>query len=198
MVNQGKWRAILLFGMPGSGKGTQGKVLGSLLGFLHIATGDIFRNLSKLGPLGKEVDRYTSEGKLVPDELTVQVWRNHMGLLSREGKFDPAKQIIILDGLPRTYAQAKIIDDQIQVLRIYYLKLQSDEEAVERIKARALKEGRVDDAREVVIRKRLETFYQETKATIEYYDPSLVTDVNASRRPIEILAELARDLGTRI
>ncbi len=66
-----------MFGMPGSGKGTQGRALGSVPGYVHIATGDIFRQLNRLGQLGREVDRHISQGKLVPDDLTLQILRNH-------------------------------------------------------------------------------------------------------------------------
>ena len=77
-----KYRTILLFGMPGSGKGTQGIVLGQLPDLVHISCGDIFRKLPKYGALGKEIVDYTSQGLLVPDDLTVRIWENHIRILA--------------------------------------------------------------------------------------------------------------------
>lgn len=195
MGDKKRWRAMLLFGMPGSGKGTQGRAIGSLPGFLHISSGDIFRQLYKAGPLGREVDRFTSAGKLVPDELTVQIWHNHMEVLMRKGTYDPEAQIIIADGIPRTFEQARMLSPYLEVLRIYYLKLPDIEEAVDRIRRRALRDGRNDDADEQVIRGRMDTFFRQTADTLRYYDESLVTEINAGESAIQVLAELARDVS---
>lgn len=186
-----KYRAFLLFGMPGSGKGTQGSALGKMPGYLHIASGEIFRQLNVLGQLGRKVAEYTSKGQLVPDDLTIRIWRTHIRLLKEQQIFQPKEHIIISDGLPRTYQQAQLLDDQLQVERIFYLKLRSDEEAIQRIKQRALKEKRVDDANEDVIRDRLITFRKNTENTLSFYDPSLVVDIDASQRPMEVLRDLA-------
>lgn len=189
-----KWRAILLFGPPGSGKGTQGKALGSIPGFLHVASGEIFRQLYKLGPHGKEVTKYTSNGQLVPDELTIKIWRTHMLALRDQGAFSPSDQIILLDGIPRTYQQASYLNVDLDVLAIFSLELGDDEEAVDRIKLRATKEGRIDDAREEVIRGRLETFRRQTAETLSYYDTSLVVRVNASQPALKVLSDMAGHL----
>lgn len=191
MESKTKWKAILLFGMPGSGKGTQGKALGGVPGFLHVASGDIFRQLSKLGQYGREVAKFTAKGLLVPDDLTVSIWRTHMGLLQRQGLFEPEHHVIILDGLPRTYHQAQLITNNLDVLRIFYLKLRDDEEAVHRIKVRALKENRIDDANEDVIRRRLQTFYQETASTLSFYDQGIIDEIDASRCAMHVLYELS-------
>jgi adenylate kinase len=189
---------MLLFGMPGSGKGTQGRALGCLPGFLHVSSGDVFRQLHKAGQLGKEVDKYTSLGRLVPDDLTVKIFFNHMDVLSRKGQFDPQCQMILADGIPRTFGQARILDDKLDILRIFYLKLQSDDEAVERIKHRALAEGRADDADESVIRDRLNTFYRQTADALRFYDESIVCEINATESPVQVLADLTREITAAI
>lgn len=191
-----RWRAMLLFGVPGSGKGTQGRALGCLPGLLHISSGEIFRQLYKAGPLGKEVDRYTSAGKLVPDDLTVNIFFNHMDLLTRKGEFDPKSHVIIADGIPRTYEQAKILNDRIEVVKIFNLKLQDEEEAIERIKQRALRENRRDDANDTIIRSRFETFHRQTADVLRFYDETLALEINASDNPLLVLAELAKEVGT--
>lgn len=187
-----KCRCFLLFGMPGSGKGTQGTALGSMPGYLHVATGNVFRELNRLGKLGRQVADYTSRGQLVPDELTIKIWRTHIGLLEQQGAYDRASHIVISDGLPRTYEQAQLLANDLEVLSIFYLKLTSDEEAVQRIKSRALKEKRLDDVNESVIRDRLETFRRQTAETLRFYDPNLIVEVNASQEPMHVLSDLSR------
>lgn len=191
MRDRQKWRAILLFGVPGSGKGTQGKALGCMPGFLHIATGEIFRKLNPLGQYGKQVASYTSAGKLVPDDLTIEIWRNHMSLLMKDGSFDPGRQIILLDGLPRTVRQAEMLAPELEVLRIFYLKLRDDEEALARMKARARREKRADDLNESVARGRLQVFYRDTAEILNVYDPSLIAEIDGSQPPMRVLADLA-------
>ena len=85
-----KYQAILLVGAPGSGKGTQGKMLGVIPGFLHSSTGDIFRALDKNSEMGKTFLRYSTRGELVPDEFTIDLWKQHMAGLVAAGKFDRA------------------------------------------------------------------------------------------------------------
>ncbi|MBY0587593.1 nucleoside monophosphate kinase [bacterium] len=198
MAHDIRWRAMLLFGMPGSGKGTQGQAIGSIPPFFHVSTGDIFRQLYKAGPLGREVERFTSVGKLVPDELTVQIFFNHMDLHIRKQTFLPDRNIILADGIPRTREQARMIAEKIDVVRILFLKLPDEEEAVQRIKRRAIKEGRLDDADESVIRDRLATFHRQTADALSYYDDSLITEINAADSPIAVLAELAREINTAL
>lgn len=182
---------MLLFGPPGCGKGTQGKALGSMPGFLHVASGEIFRQLYKLGTLGREVASYTDAGQLVPDDTTIQVWRSHMDSLHEKGSFVPDEQVILLDGIPRTFQQAVFLAEDIEVLSIFSLEVQDDDELVSRIKARALKENRTDDAKEEVIRGRLATFHQQTAETLSFYDPSLIVRINASQAPLRVLLDMA-------
>src|SRR6266545_1947883 len=104
---QHKYRTILLFGMPGSGKGTQGAVLGELPFLLHISMGDVFRKIPKNGRFGREIARYTSQGALVPDDLTVRIWENHIKILEMQESLIPEQHTLVLDGLPRNYTQAE-------------------------------------------------------------------------------------------
>src|SRR6478672_2049536 len=106
-----KYRTILLFGMPGSGKGTQGAVLGQLPDLIHISCGDIFRKLPKYGELGSEVVRCTSSGLMVPDDLTVRIWERHIKILELQELFLPQQHTLVLDGLPRNVAQAERLEN---------------------------------------------------------------------------------------
>ncbi len=185
-----KYRTILLFGMPGSGKGTQGMVLGQLPDLVHVSCGDIFRKLPKWGELGREVVRYTSSGLLVPDDLTVRIWRRHVQILELQELILPQQHTLILDGLPRNYSQAEELNDMLDVIQIFHLHINDTVKAGERLKARALKENRLDDINEEVIKRRLNTYYEETFATLRFYDPSIIYEVDATLPPLNVLKSI--------
>jgi adenylate kinase len=187
MLSPGKIRAILLFGMPGSGKGTQGAVLGQLPGLMHISCGDIFRKLPKNGVLGREITEYTSHGLMVPDDVTVRIWERHIHILELQELLLRDQHTLVLDGLPRNYDQAVQLDAMLDVVQIFHLVINDTEKAAERLRARALRENRLDDMNDDVIRRRLQTYYDETYQTLSFYDPGLVLDVDASQTPIDVL-----------
>ena len=128
---EAKYKSILLFGMPGSGKGTQGLILGQLPGMVHVSCGEIFRKLPRGGMLGKEVMAFTSQGNLVPDDLTVRIWSRHLKILELQEFFLPEKHVLILDGLPRNLDQAKALADigRFEGERMLLLKVCMDEAA---------------------------------------------------------------------
>ncbi len=184
------YRSILLFGPPGVGKGTQGELLGAVPGFCHLATGDMFRGLDKASELGKEFVSYSSRGELVPDELTVRLWQQHVAGLVEAGAYRPDRDILVLDGIPRSVTQAEALDDKIDVLAIIHLVCPDIDEMVQRMKGRALKQGRADDADESVIRRRFEVYEAETAPVLGHYDPKLVHDIDAVGKPSRVLSDL--------
>jgi adenylate kinase len=190
MAGSRKYRTVLLFGMPGSGKGTQGTVLGQLPDLMHISCGDIFRKLPKYGTLGKEIVGYTSHGSLVPDDLTVRIWERHIKILELQEYLFPEIHTLILDGLPRNYTQAERIDHMLDVVQIFHLKITDNDKAMERLKSRALRENRLDDTNDEVIRRRLQTYYEETYQTLSFYDKSLIFDVDAGQPPLDVLRDI--------
>jgi adenylate kinase len=185
-----RYRTILLFGMPGSGKGTQGAVLGALPDIVHVSSGDIFRKLPKWGELGKEVVHYTSEGLLVPDDLTVRICERHIKILEMQELLLPTQHTLLLDGLPRNFAQAERLDSMINVIQIFHLNISELEKARERLKARALRENRLDDINDEVINRRLKTYYEETLQTLQFYDSDLVYEIDASQSPLGVLRDI--------
>jgi adenylate kinase len=185
----GKYRCVLLFGAPGVGKGTQGKLLGQIPGFVHMASGDIFRALDKSSALGKKFLQYSSQGLLVPDDVTIEVWEDHVRRQVDKGAYRPDLDLLVLDGIPRNVAQCKSLDRHIDVLRVVHLAAPSVDEMVDRLKARALKEGRADDADESVIRRRFEVYDEETAPMLGYYDAGLLSEVIAVGLPAEILMQ---------
>jgi len=159
---------IVLFGPPGSGKGTQAQVLAEKFGFKHVSTGDLFRyNLKNNTQLGQEAKSYMDKGKLVPDELTTKMLKDELQRnLDQKG--------FILDGYPRTTSQAEaldlLLDELFQTDVDVTLALNvEDEILVERIKKRSLDSGRTDDADENIIRDRIKEYYDKTAIVAEHY-----------------------------
>lgn len=189
-----KYKSILLFGAPGSGKGTQGKVIGSILGFMHTSTGDLFRALDKNSEMGKIAASYSSKGLLVPDDFTVNLWTQSMQRLVDAGKLNPASDILVMDGIPRSVKQAELLSDKIDVLKILSLEVSDLDQMVERLKKRALKEGRKDDADESVIRNRFAVYAKETQPVLGYYPKEKVATVDALMSPIRVLEAIIKVL----
>ena len=190
MASERKYRTILLFGMPGSGKGTQGAVLGQLPDLVHISCGDVFRKLPKYGELGREIVRYTSQGGMVPDDITVRIWERHIQVLEMQELLLHDLHTLILDGLPRNFDQAQRLDHMLDVVQIFHLKIDDNDKATERLKSRALRENRLDDINDEVIRRRLQTYHDETYQTLSFYDPTLIYDVDASQSPLDVLRDI--------
>ncbi|CAN5914161.1 adenylate kinase [soil metagenome] len=194
MADADKYRTILLFGMPGSGKGTQGAVLGQLPSLIHISSGDLFRRLPKHGELGREVVHNTTQGLLVPDELTVRIWHRHIRVLELQDEVATGQTTLILDGLPRTYAQAESMAQFIKVIQIFHLRIDNVERAKDRLRTRALRENRLDDISEDVVRRRMQLYNEETVQTLRFYDPSLVYKINACQTPLKVHLDIVKRL----
>ena len=194
MSNMGTYKAVLLFGYPGCGKGTQGEVLSGMPNLLHLAMGDIFRALDKQSDIGREFLSYSTKGLLVPDELTVRVWRRHVGKLTAAGTFRPDYPVLLLDGIPRTPSQVEHLSALIEVLRVIHLGIEDQNILVNRLKGRALKSDRPDDADENVIRKRIEVYEAETMPVLEALDARLITNINADQPPLAVLRDIAEAL----
>ena len=190
-----KLRTILLFGAPGSGKGTQGKILGTIPGYYHCACGDVFRNLNADSRLGRTFLDYSSRGELVPDEATVDLWRNNIQANTMLGRFNPERDTVVLDGIPRNVAQSRMLQGTLDVRALLHLTCPDRNKMVERLQRRALRDNRLDDANLDVIRNRLQVYDQETKPVLDFYGPDVVHDINATQTPIEVLTDILRILA---
>ena len=182
-----RYKTILLFGAPGAGKGTQGKILGQVPGFFHLACGDVFRSLDITSDLGKDFLKYSSKGELVPDNLTIEMWSKNVHAQTILSLYKPSSDLLILDGIPRNLNQAVAMDAYLDVLLVIHLVCPDLDEMVIRMKRRALKENRLDDADESVIRHRFEVYDGETKPVLEHYDSGIIREVNALGSPAEVL-----------
>jgi adenylate kinase len=185
-----KYRTILLFGAPGAGKGTQGKILGTIPGFFHCACGDVFRNLRIDHPMGRLFIEYASKGKLVPDEPTIELWRKNIEAATVQGAFNPERDWLVLDGIPRNPRQVEMLRDTLDVRALLWLTCSDMNKMVERLQRRALRENRLDDANLDVIRQRLEVYEKETRSVLDCYDPKLVHKIDSTASPLQVLRQI--------
>jgi len=158
---------LILFGPPGSGKGTQAENLIEKYGILHISTGDLFRyEMGNNTPLGIKAKEYMVKGELVPDEVTI-------GMLKNKVDANPDVSGIIFDGFPRTIPQAEALDAFLQEKNTEVTALVAldvpDEELVKRLLNRGKSSGRADDNDEEIIRNRISIYKSETAQVFDYY-----------------------------
>jgi adenylate kinase len=186
-----RYRTILLFGAPGSGKGTQGKIIGTIPGFYHSATGDIFRTLDLQSEMGRKFWEFAGRGELVPDEFTIKLWKQYIKGMELINQFHPESEILVLDGIPRNVTQARLLADTLDVVAIIYLRADRTK-MVERLRRRALKENRFDDASDEVINKRMEVFIRETRPVLDLYPKDIVHRIDATMSQIRVLGEIVR------
>ena len=181
-----RYRTILLFGAPGSGKGTQGRSLGSIPRFFHCACGDVFRTLDTRTKVGRAFLEFSSKGQLVPDEITVELWQARIDAAVEAHEFKPDIDVLVLDGIPRNVGQAKIMEEVIDVKKVFHLSCPDRAQLFARLKKRALKDNRLDDANEEVIKRRLQTYETESKPVLDYYRDR-VQVIDATEPPARVL-----------
>lgn len=158
---------LILFGPPGSGKGTQAAKLVDKYQLLHISTGDLFRyEIGNSTPLGLEAKSYMDRGMLVPDSVTI-------GMLRNKVEANPDVAGFIFDGFPRTIPQSEalnaLMDEKGQTISKLIMLEVPDEELVVRLSERGKTSGRPDDAHEDVIRKRIAVYKAETSPVFDFY-----------------------------
>ena len=185
-----RYRCVLLFGPPGVGKGTQGKILANIPGFFHLSVGDVFRSIDIGSSDGKKVYNYISRGELVPDELTFKIWRKAVDAYVSLSWYKPREDLLVLDGMPRNVAQVEIVKEYLEIYRVIYLECSDQEDMVHRIRRRAIRENRTDDANEDVIRHRFTLYEEVTAPILERYDPAIIKRVDCNGSPAEVLRSL--------
>lgn len=181
-----RYQTILMFGPPGSGKGTQGKILGSIPGFHHCSCGDVFRRINPNSDLGQLFLQYSSRGELVPDDVTIRAWVENIHAQVTLSSFKPEEDVLILDGIPRDVHQARMLEEHIEVSKVINLTCSDEEKMIDRLRRRALKENRMDDAKEDVIRNRWQVYLAETAPVLDFYPSELIADIDALGSPSEV------------
>ncbi len=185
---------IVILGPPGAGKGTQGKLIAADAGIPHVNTGDMFRAECAAGTeLGERVRSILDVGDLVPDELTIEVVR------ARLGQDDTARGFV-LDGFPRTLAQAEALDrvlaeiDRGELSVVLDFQV-ADEIAVQRLLGRAGVEGRSDDTPDR-IQYRLEVYHEQSEPLVEYYRArGILVGIHADRTVEQVFSEVQQVLA---
>lgn len=166
-IQNNRMKHLILFGPPGSGKGTQAKQLEEKYGMIHISTGDLFRyEIGNSTPLGIEAENFMSRGQLVPDEVTI-------GMLKNKVNKHPEAKGFIFDGFPRTIPQAEALDKFLQErdekINGLISLVVNDEEIVTRLLERGKTSKRTDDSSEAVIRNRIKVYLDQTAPVYSYY-----------------------------
>jgi len=190
-----KYQTYLLFGAPGSGKGTQGRTLGSIPRFFHCPCGDVFRAMDTRTKVGQAFLEYSSKGQLVPDDITVQLWKAAIDAAVEAHRFKPDIDFLVLDGIPRNVGQAKIMDQLIDVKKVFHLSCPNREALFMRLKKRALKDNRLDDANDEVIKRRLAIYEEESKPVLQYYSKDQIKCIDASEPPAKVLMHILESVN---
>jgi adenylate kinase len=190
------FRTILLFGPPGSGKGTLGKFLSSAGNHFHLSSGDIFRGLSPESPAGKLYHSYAGKGLLLPDAITIQIWHHFVHGLIATNRYFPADQLLLLDGLPRTIKQVDLLQKYVQIERIIVLEMENTDKLIQRLKRRALIEKRLDDMDTNVLHTRMDIYKKETLKILKHYPERMISRFNADQKPLEVLRDVLIQLST--
>ena len=157
---------------------------------------EIFRDLRVSSPLAQKFLEFSSRGALVPDDFTVELWKEHVEGLVSLHRYEPQTDMLILDGIPRTVAQSRLLDAYVDVLRVYYLDCEDKDIMYMRLKRRALQENRLDDASEAVIQNRLYVYEAQTAPVLSHYPPEIVRRIDTGRTPVEVLADILADVKT--
>ena len=136
--------------------------------------------------LGKQFLNFSSRGELVPDELTIQMWRQNMHAQTVLSLYKPKQDLLVLDGIPRNVGQARELENSLDVFKVIHLRCNDENAMMQRMRKRALKENRMDDADDKVIRHRFEVYHKETLPVLEFYPKSIVSDIDAMGSPAQV------------
>jgi adenylate kinase len=188
---------LILFGPPGSGKGTQSEKLIVKYGLKHLSTGDLLRSeINRQTALGLEAKNFMDKGQLVPDEVVI-------GMISSALDENPGARGFLFDGFPRTSAQAEALDNLLSLkkssIAIMLAMMVSEEELVKRLVKRGETSGRTDDNNEQVIRARITEYHNKTAAVAEYYKKfDKVVMVKGEGSVEDIFNALCKEIDKRI
>ena len=188
---------IILFGPPGSGKGTQSQKLIDKYAWKHLSTGDLLRSeIAMQTPLGIEAKNFIDKGQLVPDEVVI-------GMISTALDTNPDTEGFLFDGFPRTDAQAEALDKLLHLKKTsigVMLALDvSEDELIKRLLNRGQTSGRTDDVDEAIIRSRIQEYENKTKAVADYYSAfDKVVHVKGEGSVDEIFEKLCSEIDARM
>jgi adenylate kinase len=188
---------LILFGPPGSGKGTQSEKLIEKYGLIHLSTGNLLREeIANQTPLGQEAKNFMDKGQLVPDEVVI-------GMISSCLDANAAARGFLFDGFPRTEAQAKALDKLLELKKTsiaVVLALDvTEEELTKRLLNRGVTSGRSDDVNEDVIKARIVEYHSKTSPVADYYKGfKKVVNIKGEGSVDDIFAALSQEVDARM
>jgi adenylate kinase len=188
---------LILFGPPGSGKGTQSEKLILKYGLKHLSTGDLLRSeIAQQTPLGVEAKKIMDKGQLVPDEVVI-------GMISSALDANPEAKGFLFDGFPRTAAQAEALDKLLELketsIRVMLALEVTEEELVRRLLKRGETSDRSDDTNENVIRERIAVYHSKTSAVAHYYQKfNKVVMLKGEGTVDEIFSRISTEIDSRL
>ena len=188
---------LILFGPPGSGKGTQSENIIAAYGLQHLSTGNLLRSeIADQTTLGMEAKRLMDQGQLVPDEVVIGMVDNFMNA-------HPEAKGFLFDGFPRTTAQCIALDALLEKksneINVVLALEVSEEELVKRLLGRGATSGRSDDTNETIIRARIQEYHDKTTAVATYYAQfNKVVSVQGEGTVDSIYADLKKEIDARI
>ena len=184
-----KYKTVLIFGPPGTGKGTQAKLLEKTGKYFHFSMGQMCRSLNVNTEVGRIAKNLVDKGELLPNDLAIKLFQENINNLVREKIFQPKEQILILDGVPRNVEQIRLINRLVDIKKIIYLKI-NPETVIERARKRLNEEQRNDDRNPDVVMRRLEIFKKETLQMLNHYDKRLIVEIDGSKSVEKINREI--------
>jgi len=190
------YKSVLIYGPPGAGKGTVSKAINLSDSVCHVSTGDIFRNIDPTSKNGKMISRYLEKGILLPDDFTVGIFNEYVEKKIKDGLFNPEKDFLLLDGIPRTLKQATLLEKNVKVEYIIVLEMKDKNRLIARMKNRSLIENRSDDADENVLKKRIDIYLNDTTKILKHYPKDIIYNFNADQKKLEVIRDILAKFGS--
>ncbi|MDP3989810.1 MAG: nucleoside monophosphate kinase [archaeon] len=186
------YKTIIFLGKPGCGKGTQAKKIHDLgIGF-HFSTGNMFRNIDETTDVGRYVKDLIDRGKYVDSETTVILMQRTLNKYVQDGRYNPNRQYLLLDGFPRTEDQVEMTNGYFNIVKVLHLYV-PEEVAIQRLRERGKTSEREDDQNEATLQERMETYKQETEHLLSKYPNKY--DVDTSPPVEEVHQKILEILG---
>jgi adenylate kinase len=145
--------------------------------------------------MGRKFWEFSSRGELVPDAFTIDLWKQTIRGMEMVNRFHPETELLVLDGIPRNVNQAKLLDEILDVAQVVHLQCRDKAKMVERLRRRALRENRLDDAKDEVIIKRLEIYEEQTKPVLNFYDRQLIAAIDATNSQVQVLQDILKAIA---